>query len=229
MPQLDAEAINLIAQRNAMNPYGLGLSKRAKRALSAEDRQLLSNMTTNTQGRHVLGIVATYLRKGYEFAENASLPWGAGSYRDAMKSSLDGTNRYAQKTYNAIPDNTAPLTAQNRARIEECLVEAREHLGQFPPEVEDLNRGLTGMLTDYLLSKLPPWARPNDKKTMDKILLGVGITAAVIGALIAIKLVMKIALGGQANSELREAEDEALRIAEADRRKRHSRTAFSVS
>lgn len=215
---IDAEGLQIIALRNG----GLGA---AKKALSPEDKQLLAQMQTNRQGRAVLGAVAKSLQQLYALTDNADLAWGAGSYREAARSTLNSTNNYAQKAYATIPDDDAPLSPLNRRRIEETVRETRNSMTSIPADIDDLNRGLTGMIADALKSMLPKWAQPSGK-TADKIVLAVGIGLGVLALIFAVRMVTKIAFGGAA---LAEAEDEAVRIADALRRKRHSRTAFSVS
>lgn len=222
MPQLDAEALRILTLRN-----GLGA---AKKALSPEDQQLLAKMQTNRQARAVLGVVAQYLRRGYELVDSASsvMP-GTASLKDAIKRGLDGTNRYAQKTYAGIPDDDAPLSPLNRRKVEECVREARTHLSEIPSDVEDINRGFTGALADTLTSFLPKWLQPPGGGKHDKLIIALGIGAAVVGAILIIRLVKTAALGESEANELAEAEEEAIRIADALRRKKASRSAFSLS
>lgn len=221
MPQLDADALRILALRN-----GLGA---AKKPLSPEDQQLLAKMQTNQQGRAVLGVVAQYLQRAYALVDSASsvMP-GTGSLKSAMRSRLDNTNRYAQKTYAGLPDDATPLSPQNRRRIEEAVREARAALSEFPADVEDINRGFTGALVDTLTSVLPPWLRPSGGKH-DKLIIALGVGAGVLALLLAIRLVKTVALGESEADELAEAENEAIRIADALRRKKASRSAFSLS
>lgn len=223
MPQLDAEALRILALRNG----GLGA---AKKPLTPEDKQLLARMQTNRQARAVLGVVAEFLRRGYAMVDSASsvMP-GTSALKDAIRRGLDGTNTYAQKTYAGIPDDDAPLSPLNRRKVEECVREARQHLSEIPSDVEDINRGFTGALVDTLTSVLPPWLRPPSGKGTDKIIIAVGIAAGLVGLLLVVRLVKTAALGASEADELAAAEDEAVKLADALRRKKASRSAFSLS
>ena len=214
---IDEAGRRLIEARN-----GLGASKQ----LSPEDQQLLAHMQTNRQGRAVLGAIAQYLKKGYEIASGVGgvLP-GTKDLSAAMKSRLDTTNRYAQKTYAGLPDDNAPLTPLNRRRIEECLREARVSLTEISTDADDMNRGLTGTLADMLTGQLPPWLRPKDPKTRDLILkIGLGILG-LTALYIAGKLVTKIVLRGAGavhRGALGAAETAAVALMDAQRRRRRA-------
>lgn len=189
-------------------------------ALPTTAAEALANMRTNRQGRAVLGIVATFLRRGYEVADTVTGVATGGAQKQA-KALLDHTNRRAQQIYTSLPDNDEPLTDLNRRKIAQVVQQAMENTKLVSTAAEDLNRGLIGALVDLLVDNvIPPWlknALPKDRKTIDlAIKIGIGV-AAVVGVIVAVKLVKNIALGGSDPAEMDEAESAALALA---RRKR---------
>lgn len=214
---LDPEGLRIIAARNGVQ---LGATTKP----SVEDQQLLARMRTNRQARAVLGVVAKYLRRGYEIAQGVpsfvSPIDGTKMAAEAMRSSLDGVNRFAQKVYAGIPDDDAPVSDLNRKKVTLALTQARSNLALVSSAAEDLDRGLIGALSDLLSEKiLPPWARPNPK-TLDLALkIGIGV-AVLVGLFIAGKLVYKITLGGPGGGTLGDAEKAAVALMDAQRRRR---------
>jgi hypothetical protein len=219
---IDKDGRRLLALR-----HGFGRTTTAP-----EDAQLLSKMRTNRQARAVLGVVAQYLRKGYDIAQTVpsfiSPIDGTKMAAEAMRSNLDSDNRWSQKVYAAIPDNDDPVSDLNRKKVTIALTQARGTLTLVSSGAEDLNRGLMGSLADLLSEHLlPSWAQPSTGKGRDLALkIGIGV-AVLIGLFVAGKLVHTIILGQ--SSALGEAEMMAMAIADAQRRKRHSRTVLSVS
>ena len=219
----DPEAMRIIAARNGI-ALGSGSS-----ALTAEDAQLLARMQTNRQARAVLGAVAQILHQGYTVAEQSSggplLYFSNRALKAQFKSSLDEVNRWATKTYAGIPNDDAPLSAQNRQRVEAALAQARSTFAEVQADADWLNRGLTGAITDLLVA---PWLPKNTPFGVQKwLMIGGVIVVGVVVIGVASRLVQKIAFG-EANA-LVEAEEAAVAIAEAKRRKTRSRRVLSIS
>lgn len=183
---------------------------------------VLANMHTNRQGRAVLGIVAQYLKRGYVLADSID-GVATGQAQSQAKSLLDQTNKRAQQVYASVPDNDEPLTDLNRRKTVQVVQQALENTRLVSTAAEDLNRGLMGAITDLLIDNvIPPWLRnalPKDRKTIDlAIKIGIGL-AAVIGVIIAGKLVMNIAFNGSDPADMDEAESAALALANRRRGK----------
>jgi hypothetical protein len=218
---IDKDGRRLIAIRN-----GLGRTTTAP-----EDAQLLARMQTNRQARAVLGVVAQYLRRGYEVAQTVpsfiSPIDGTKLAAEAMRGNLDSDNRWSQKVYAAIPDDDAPISDLNRKKVTIALTQARGTLALVSSSAEDLNRGLFGSLSDLLAEHLlPSWAQPNPKARDLALKIGIGV-AVLVGLIVAGKLVHTIVLGR--STALGEAEAAVMALANAQRRKHHARSVISVS
>lgn len=195
----------------------------AKTTLSAGDAALLARVRTDRQARAVLGIVAQYLRQGYEVADNASggplLYLSNRELKKQFKESLDENNRWAQKVYASIPDDDAPVSPLNLKKVGLALAQARETFAMVKSDADDLNRGLTGALLDMVNNWVKQFAQQlahdatNDPM---KILKWVGVgVVALTGLFVLGKLVHTVAFGngGFGQAELLEAEREAMEIA----------------
>lgn len=215
---LDEEGRRIIAQRNGQQ---LGASKKQ---LSAEDAALLTRMRTNRQARAVLGLIAQYLRRGYEIAQTVpsfiSPIDGTKMAAESMRSLLDSNNRWAQKVYAAIPDDDAPVSDLNRKKVTLALTQTRSSLALVSSSADDLNRGLAGALADLLTDKLPPWLRPSAPTRDLALKIGLGV-ALLAGLFLAGKLVYRIMLGGTTGT-LGEAENAAVALMDAQRRRRRA-------
>jgi hypothetical protein len=215
---LDEAGRRLIAQRNGVQ---LGASMK----LSAEDTALLSHVQTNRQARAVLGIIAQYLQRAYALTEtmpHITQP-GTGALAKGWKQTLDNSNRYAQKTYAAIPDDDSPLSDLNRRRLQESLREARWSLSEIGEQAADIDRGLTGTIADMLTSLLPSWLRPKDPKARNWILYASIGVAVLTGLFVAGKLIHTIVFGGTPGAgTLGEAEAAAVALMDAQRRRRRA-------
>jgi hypothetical protein len=189
----------------------------AKTALSPDDAALLARMQTDRQARAVLGVVAQYLRKGYEVAQTVpsfiSPIDGTKAAAAAMRVGLDQINNYAQRVYNAIPNDDAPVSDLNRKKVGLSLAQARTELAIVSTDANDLNQGLTGALLELfndMFKRLAHDAVQDPLKALKWV--GVGVVA-LVGLFTVGKLVHTVALGGAMDEELHVAEREALRIA----------------
>jgi hypothetical protein len=228
----DPEALRILAARNVHGQLG------KTPTLSPEDEQLLAGMRTNRQGRAVLGAIAQTLRIAYEQRLPFYSQVGAAGKQlaAAMKSRLDGINNYAQRVYAGVPDDDAPLTSLNQQKIALTLAQARDAANDIDETVRsqhlhlsDVAQGIADILTSLVkaalealgsaiipgVGSLPPWV---------KIAVGGVVVVLVVGAVL--KIVRAATLGGSA---LAEAEDAAVAIAEAKRRKLRVRRVLSIS
>ncbi len=198
----------------------------AKSALSPSDTVLLARMQTNRQARAVLGVVAQYLRQGYEVAKTVpsfiSPIDGTKKAAEAMRIGLDQINNYAQRVYNAIPNDDTPLSDLNRKKVGLSLSQARSELAMVSTDANDLNRGLTGALVDLFNDMFKQLAH-NAVQDPLKALKWIGVGVAVLLGLFTLgKLVHTVVLGEAMDEELLAAEREALKIAK-ERRSLRSR------
>lgn len=228
----DPDGRRIIAERNARSAFGKAPT------LSAEDAQLLAGMQTNRQGRAVLGAIAQALRVAYE----QRLPFysqigSAGrQLAAAMKSRLDGINGYAQRVYGGLPDDDAALSALNQQKIGLTLAQARDAANDVDETVRsqhlhlsDVVEGVADILTKLVAAALgavggallpggagiPRWV---------KVTVG-GVVVLIVGGVV-MKLVRTVMFG---QTPLGAAEEAAVAIAQAQRRKRHSRRVMSIS
>lgn len=225
---LDEAGRRLIAQRNGVQ---LGRAQ-----LSTEDQQLLAHMQTNRQARAVLLVTMQQLKRGYGIAADMvisnPLP-GTPALARAMQSRLDNTARYAAKAYASIPDDTAPISALNRRRVEEVLRETRKSLVDISVDAEEMKHPIVGALKDVwdaliaeiqriLMGALPSWFRPDDPRKQKWITYAVVGTVALVGLFIAGKLIHTIVLGRSGLGTLGAAEAAAVALMDAQRRHRRA-------
>lgn len=197
-----------------ISPRQLGAPKTA---LSPSDVALLARMQTNRQARAVLGVVAQYLRQGYEVANTVpsfiSPIDGTKMAASAMRGLLDQTNNYGQRVYKAIPDDDAPVSDLNRKKVGLTLQQARENLLMVSTEANNLNTGLTGALLELFNDMFKKLAHDAVQDPL-KALKWVGVGLIVLMGLFTIgKLVHTVALGAASDEALKEAEREAMKTA----------------
>lgn len=189
----------------------------AKTALLPGDLALLARMQTDRQARAVLGVVAQYLKQGYEVANTVptfiSPIDGTKMAASAMRGLLDQTNTYGQRVYKAIPDDDAPLSDLNRKKVGLTLQQARENLLMVSTEANNLNSGLTGALMDLfndMFKRLAHDAAQDPIKALKWV--GIGLVV-LIGVFTLGKLVHTVALGAASDEALKEAEQQAMKTA----------------
>lgn len=222
----DPEAQRILAARNG----NLGSFGRTP-ALAPDDAQLLAHMQTNRQARAVLGAVAGMLQTAYaqQLPALARVTSAGRDLQATMKSRLDTVNNYAQRVYAGIPDDDAPVSLTNQKKIALTVVQARDAAQDVDEAVAsqhlDLGQGLVDVLS-YLIAKalgtVGGALTPGGFPTWAKIAIGGVVVLVAVGVLT--KLVGKVAFGQTA---LAEAEDAAVAIAEAKRRK--TRRVLSIS
>ena len=225
----DPVARQIIAARN-----GLGSSPQ----ITPEDAQRLAAMRTNRQARSVLGAVAQTLQTAYA-KHLPALARATSAGRDlqaTMKSRLDTVNNYAQRVYAGIPDDDAPVSDLNHRKVSLTVAQARDAAQDIDAAVAsqrlDVGQGLADVLT-YLIEHalgavggallrnlpgagaLPKWV---------KIVVGGVVVVVAVG--VVARLVRTIMLG---RAQLGEAEEAAIAIAEAQRRKRRTKSVLSIS
>lgn len=221
----DPEGLRIIRERNARFG-GAGLSRTAQ--LNAEDAQRLARVQTNRQARAVLGVVAQGLQNAYGLTVPAyarAIDASSKMLQQTMHKRLDDVNRYAQRVYAGIPDDDAPLSDLNRKKVALVLAQTRDAIGDVAEAAKD--SGILGAFSAALDSILPaPWRNlPSDTK---RLIVRIAIGAAVlVGVVVAGKLIYTIVAGRR--SELGKAEEMAMAIADARRRKGHARSVYSVS
>lgn len=229
----DPEGRRIIVERNA-RAHGFGRTP----TLTAEDAQLLARMRTNRQGRAVLGAVAQTLRVAYEqhLPLYAQVSSAGRQLEAAMKSRLDGINNYAQRVYAVIPDDDMPISDLLRSKVGLTLAQARDAANDIDEAVRsqrisagDVLEGVADILTRLVAAALgavgnalipgggaiPRWV---------KVAVGGVVVLVVVG--VATKLLRTIMLG---QTPLGAAEEAAIGIVEAARRKRHARRVMSIS
>jgi hypothetical protein len=203
----------------------------------SESVDLLAAIQTNAQARHVLGIVATRLNQGYQAAEtfpfsaSHNFPGGADA-KGAAIDLLNQANGYAQKVYATIPDDNAPVSPQIRQTVGIAVKNALKAVQRVSSAANNLNQGLIDDLTDYLLNRLqhalpdiPGF--PKVPRSAVKVAVYAGLAVGGILALfLAAKLAHTVLLG---RAQLAEAEEQAIQIAGAARRKRAARKAATIS
>ena len=230
----DPEGRRIIAERNARAARLLGRPP----TLGPEDAQLLAGMRTNRQGRAVLGAIAQTLRVAYEqrLPFYAQVGSAGRQLAAAMKSRLDGINNYAQRVYGLVPDDDAPMSDLLRNKIGLTLAQARDAANDIDEAVRsqqlsigDVAEGIADILTRLVEAALgavggalipgggavPRWV---------KIAVG-GVVVLFVGGVV-LKLVRTITLG---QTPLGAAEEAAIAIVQAQRRKRHARRVMSIS
>lgn len=186
-------------------------------------------MRTNRQARAVLGVIAQALQAAYQVTvplAARAIDKDSRALQQAMTSRLDGVNKYAQRVYAGIPDDDAPISALNHQKVGLVLAQTRGAIHDVEESAQD--SGLTGALTNALDQALgqsfAKHVTPEAKRWAVRI--GVGV-AVVIGLVVVGKLIHSISLGR--SSALGEAEAIAVAIADAQRRKRHARSVYSVT
>lgn len=191
----------------------------AKAALSAQDAALIARIRTNRQARAALGIVAQYLRQGYDIAKTVpsfiSPVDGTKMAAAQMRSTLDQDNNYARRVYATIPDDDAPVSDLVRQKIGLVLAQTRSTLAIVSTEANDLNRGLTGSLMDLINDWLKQLARDAEKDPL-KALRWIGVGVAVLAGLYVIgSLVHTVTsfAGAESPQALLDAEKEAMEAA----------------
>lgn len=222
----DPEAQRILAARNG----NLGSFGRTP-ALSPDDAQLLAHMQTNRQARAVLGAVAGMLQTAYaqQLPALARVTSAGRDLQATMKSRLNTVNNYAQRVYAGIPDDDAPVSPTNQKKIALTVAQARDAAKDIDDAVAsqhlDLGQGLVDVLS-YLIAKalgaVGGALTPGGFPTWAKIAIGGVVVLVAVGVLT--KLVGKVAFGQTA---LAEAEEAAVAIAEAKRRK--TRRVLSIS
>lgn len=225
----DPEAQRILAARNG----NLGSFGRTP-ALAPDDAQLLAHMQTNRQARAVLGAVAGMLQTAYaqQLPALARVTSAGRDLQATMKSRLDTVNNYAQRVYAGIPDDDAPVSLTNQKKIALTVVQARDAAQDVDEAVAsqhlDIAQGLVDVLR-FLIAKalgvVGGALTPGGFPTWAKIAIGGVVVLVAVGVLT--KLVGRIAFGTA--SALAEAEDAAVAIAEAKRRKPRSRRVLSIS
>lgn len=239
---LDAESKRLILKRQHdagwdRPKHQQHMVRRPALGAPAQQVDLLAAMQTNAQARHVLGIVAARLQQGYAAAEtfpfsaSHNLPGGADA-KGAAIDLLNQANTYAQKVYATIPDDSAPVSPQTRTTVGIAVKNALRAVKVVSTAANNLNQGLIDDLTDYLLKKIENTLPdipgfPKVPRSAVKIAIYAGIAVGgLVAVFIAAKLVHKIVLG---RAELAEAEEQAIQIADASRRKKASRKVATIS
>lgn len=235
----DVEGRRIIAARNARHGGSAALFGKTAQ-LAPADVQRLAAMRTNRQARAVLGAVAQALQQGYQ----ATVPWYARAVdkdsrtlQAAMKSRLDGVNKYAQRVYVGLPDNDAPVSDLNRRKVAMVVAQTREAV-QDVEQAADAS-GLAGAFSNALEAALHVVQR--DPMRVLKW-VGIGV-AALLGVYLIHTIVRGVMLGGGEDSSsadesdsggarllsLGEAEQAAMALADAKRRKKRTRRVFSIS
>jgi len=230
---LDAESVRLIHQRQQAAGWSQGARAQqivrrrthglGKAAASGEPFDLLAAMKTNTQARGVLGIVAKYLRRGFEVIE--TFPFTGGEAKAQAIDLLNRNNVYAQKIYATIPDNDKPVSPQTRKTVTLATTQAASNLKLVSSAADNLNQSLLTDLVDFLVQRVKNqtgWKPPKE------LIWGV----VVLGGLTALVLLGKIVHGAVLRgAALTEAENEAMALADAAARKKTTkkRAVLSIS
>ncbi len=229
------EAIRIIRERN-------GVSLRGASRSADPLMQALAAMQTNTQARHVLGIAAQYLSRGYEVIQAfPNMPaWAAvggplvagpvalanRQVKQQATELLTRSRLYAEKIYKTIPDNTAPVPPQLRKQVNEAAKQAYTNLKLVSSVQVDLQQGLLSDVVDYLQTGTNKFlADQGIKVKVPKELIWAAIAiAGLAGAYFLWKIISGVMLRG---AQLGEAEKAAEAIAEGEARKKRQKRLYS--
>ncbi len=222
-----------------------GVSLGAAKVLPPADPKIVqvSNMIqTNRQARQLLGIAATHIQQAYQVVETIPsnmwyglLRWmryfdGTSDLAKQARLLLDRTNAYAQRVYATLPDNDAPVSSIGKKQVNTALAQASSNLQLVSSSANEIHKSLIDDLIDAVNAWIAgnvPSGFPKLPKATGKIIVYVAIGAAgLVGLFVLGKLLHTIALG---SAELIEAENAAMAIADAQRRKRSSRSVLSIA
>jgi hypothetical protein len=212
-----AEARRIILERNGIR----GGAQLGASTIPIEQARALQAMQTNTQARHVLGIVAKHVSNGYQVIQ--TFPFATGVAKKQAIELLDRNRGFAEKIYAGIPDNTAPVSPQLRKNVTVAVTQAASSLALISSAANNLNQSMMADVVDFLIHRVKSetgWAPP-------KWLIWGGVAVGgAIGAYLLWKVVSGVMLRDAA---LGEAEAAAVSIAEAQARKRRQKQLYSIS
>jgi hypothetical protein len=124
--------------------------------------EIAAGIKTNRQGRAILGVVADYLKRGYELVPKL------GTYKESIfnifvpdddlqedaRDLLDATNNYSIVLYNSLPDNDGPIDENRRRQIGVALNQAQSSFTLLARIDADLSSSFIEDLADVLAGGL---------------------------------------------------------------------------
>jgi hypothetical protein len=238
---IDEAGRRLLVSRNGVV---LGASAGTAPPPAAEIAKVTAAATTNRQARQLLGIAAEYLKRGYAIVDTVPsnmwfgvLRWaryfdGSADLAKRMRQLLDQNNAFAQKVYKQLPNDDAPVLPAHKNQVKVALSQASSNLQLISSAANNIHQSFIDDMVDALdgwVNSHTPGGLPKIPKDVSRVVIYVAVGAAALTTVfIVAKLVHTIALG-RANDALGAAEEEALAIADAQRRKRQSRSVLSIA